>query len=58
MEAGRAVEGLKVVMGGGLCRIIVLLSSLIFTPSTSACMMWMPCSASRLLRSSRLEAML
>lgn len=39
VEAGMAVEGLKVVMGGGLCRVIVLLSNLILTPSTSACMM-------------------
>lgn len=58
VEAGMAVAGLKVVMGGGLCRVMVLLSSLILTPSTSACMMWMPCSASRLFRSSRLAAML
>lgn len=36
VEAGMAVEGLKVVMGGGLCRVIVLLSNLILTPSTSA----------------------
>lgn len=58
VDAGRAVEGLKVVTGGGLGRIIILLSSLIFTPSTSACIMWMPCSASRLLRLSKLAAIL
>ena len=39
VEAGRDVDGLKVVTGGGgggLGRIIILLSSLILTPSTSA----------------------
>lgn len=36
VEAGRDVDGLKVVTGGGLGRIIILLSNLILTPSTSA----------------------
>lgn len=36
VDAGREVAGLKVVTGGCLGRIIILLSSLIFSPSTSA----------------------
>lgn len=58
-EVSGATDGRKVVATGWcMGRVIVRLSSFILTPSISAWMIWIPCSASCLLSASRLEAML
>lgn len=58
-EVSGATDGrIVVATGRSMGRVIVRLSSLILTPSISAWMIWIPCSASCLLSASRLEAML